>query len=951
MRLKHLNMKQRKVLLIGWDAGDWNVARPLMEQGKMPALKRLVDEGVWGNLATIQPVLSPMLWTSISTGKRAWKHGIHGFSEPCPATGGIRPITNLSRKTKAVWNIFNQQGWKSNVIGWWPSQPAEPINGVMVSNHFQQAVKNVDEAWPMRAGTVHPKHLEEPLKEMRVHPAELQNEHILPFIPKAAEVDQDKDQSMASCAKIIAEVSGIHAAATACMQLEPWDFMGVYYDGIDHFGHGFMKYHPPRQPWVDEGKFELYKDVIEAGYRYHDMMLGVLLELAGEDTTVMLVSDHGFEPGNLRPQSLPNEPAGPAAEHSPYGMFCLRGPGIQQGERIYGASLLDIAPTLLHLYGLPVGRDMDGKVLVNCFETEQEVQFIDSWDEREGPHDSGQHPQGAQLDVAESRESLKQLVELGYIDEPNPDRGVAIDETIRELQYNLAQAYMDGGRYVEAADILEKQWQRWPEESRFGTKLLACWLALENGAKARATLELQIERKQAAAKAAVAELKQIQDDLQQKEADGVKQAEAKGETYQPEELPRATQQKIRHLTGQSRTNPHAMAYLQGCVLALEGQFEAAIEALKAAEKVQMANRPSLYAKMGEVYTSLENWEDAERCYRKVLEIQPNNHDAYLGLAQVSLKRGFHFNAAGEALASLELIFHNPKAHMIYGSALMALGKPKMAEKTLLTAVAQNPNYIPALQCLETLYGKVLQQPAKAATYRDGVQAARARIAALKTGAPAASEPLSEFPEMPALRGRIQRPTSQTLVVVSGLPRSGTSLMMQMLAAAGLNLVTDQSRAADASNPKGYYEDDRVKQLPGATDRSWLSDCAGQAIKIVAPLLDYLPQDLPCRVIFMQRAPAEIITSQRTMLQRNGKLGAASSDASLARAYAAQLENASRLMQTRDTIEVLPIRHQDALNDPQAVVQQVLDFLQLDGDVGAMVQTVDADLHRVKIPTA
>ena len=105
--------------------------------------------------------------------------------------------------------------------------------------------------------------------------------------------------------------------------------MAVYYDGIGHFGHGFMKYHPPRQPWVGEKDFELYKDVIEAGYRYHDMMLDVLMQLAGEDTTIMLISDHGFEPGNLRPQSILNESAGPAAEHSPYGIFCMSGPGIQ----------------------------------------------------------------------------------------------------------------------------------------------------------------------------------------------------------------------------------------------------------------------------------------------------------------------------------------------------------------------------------------------------------------------------------------------------------------------------------------------------------------------------------------------------------------------------------------------------------------------------------------------
>ncbi|HKK30392.1 MAG TPA: alkaline phosphatase family protein, partial [Alphaproteobacteria bacterium] len=129
--------RAKKVLLIGWDAADWKVAAPMMDAGEMPNLAKLVSSGVMGNMATLFPVLSPMLWTSIATGKRAHKHGIHGFSEPDPQSGGVRPITNLSRKVKAVWNILNQNGLKSNVVGWWPSNPVEPIDGVMVSNLYQ----------------------------------------------------------------------------------------------------------------------------------------------------------------------------------------------------------------------------------------------------------------------------------------------------------------------------------------------------------------------------------------------------------------------------------------------------------------------------------------------------------------------------------------------------------------------------------------------------------------------------------------------------------------------------------------------------------------------------------------------------------------------------------------------------------------------------------------------
>ena len=149
----------RKVLLIGWDAADWKIIHPLLDAGKMPHLEKLINKGVMGNLATLYPELSPMLWTSIATGKRAFKHGIYGFTEPDPHSGGIRPITNLSRKTKAIWNILSQTGRKCNVVGWWPSHPAEPINGVMVSNQYQRAVAPIDKPWPVRPGTVYPKRL------------------------------------------------------------------------------------------------------------------------------------------------------------------------------------------------------------------------------------------------------------------------------------------------------------------------------------------------------------------------------------------------------------------------------------------------------------------------------------------------------------------------------------------------------------------------------------------------------------------------------------------------------------------------------------------------------------------------------------------------------------------------------------------------------------------------
>jgi predicted AlkP superfamily phosphohydrolase/phosphomutase len=316
----------RKVMLVGWDAADWKMIHPLMDWGLMPATKRLVEGGVMASLTTLSPVLSPMLWTSIATGKRPYKHGILGFSEPTPDGTAVQPVSGLSRKTKAVWNILNQIGKRSIVVGWWPSHPAEPINGVMVSNRYHQAPRSPQAAWPMAKGTVHPPELAKDLAALRFHPREVTEEHIRPFIPHAERIDQDRDRRLDMCLRTIAECTTVHACATHLLANEAWDFAAIYYDAIDHFGHGFMKYHPPRQPFVSEDDFEIYKNVVAAGYVYHDLMLMRLLELAGPETTVILISDHGFHPDHLRPHGIPAEPAGPAVEHRDLGIFAMAGP-------------------------------------------------------------------------------------------------------------------------------------------------------------------------------------------------------------------------------------------------------------------------------------------------------------------------------------------------------------------------------------------------------------------------------------------------------------------------------------------------------------------------------------------------------------------------------------------------------------------------------------------------
>src|ERR1700685_3891820 len=482
----------KKVLLIGWDAADWKIINPLLDQGLMPTLDDFVNHGVIGNSATLGPILSPMLWNSIATGKRPDKHGIFGFMEPDPQSGGVRPVTSTSRKVKAIWNILTQRGYKTHVLGWFAGHPAEPINGISVSDLYPHAFAPPDNAapenaWPLPPGAVHPENMRETFAALRMHPAEVTEAAILPWIPRAAEIDQEKDKRLESFAKILAENCSIHNVATWILQNEPWDFMAVYYNGIDHFCHGFMHYHPPRMEGIPEDRFEIYKDVVNGAYRFHDMMLQTLLDLAGPDTTVLLVSDHGFHSDHLRPVGIPKEPAGPAIQHRPFGVVCMKGANIKQDERVYGATLLDVTPTILTLFGLPVGEDMDGRVLVQAFEETPAIQRIPSWESEAG--ECGMHPADLRMDPAAAQAVLQQFVALGYIQPLSEDQEKAVAVAVREQEYNLSRAYLDSRRHAEAMAILEELVKEWPDEARFMQYLAQSYLALGKRAEAKELLQ------------------------------------------------------------------------------------------------------------------------------------------------------------------------------------------------------------------------------------------------------------------------------------------------------------------------------------------------------------------------------------------------------------------------------------------------------------------------------
>ncbi|MDP4662656.1 MAG: alkaline phosphatase family protein [Salibacteraceae bacterium] len=871
-------MKAKRVLLIGWDAADWKIIDQLIAQGQMPTLQKMVENGVRGNLSTLDPVLSPMLWSSIATGKYADKHGIHGFTEPDYETGVVRPISSTSRKARAIWNILTQQDKKCNVFSWWPSNPAEPINGVMVSNLYQRANAPINKPWPMVPGTVHPKELTDHFASCRVHPDELTAEHILPFIPKAGEIDQEKDKRIAAFSKMLADAATVHSASTWALENTDWDFTAIYHDAIDHACHGFMKFRAPQLPGVPDDLFDFYKKAVDGMYQFHDMMLERTLNLVGPDTNVILISDHGFQSDHMRPLSLPKEPAGPAAEHRKHGVICCFGPDFKKGETVYGSSILDVCPTLLTLFGLPVGKDMDGSPLVQVFENTPVVKQIDSWEKVSGSF--GEHDKNLKISKEEALDAVKQLVELGYIDDPGEDMQKAMQNTDIELKYNLSKVYASTGRPEQALALL-KEINALKETYRFQIRIVDNLKRLERFDEAMEMLEL------------------------------IREQDKEGEKASSIDLIKAE------------------------ILKAKKEYQAALRIL-----VELLDRTkksvAVIKSLADCYAQMADWKEAEKAYRACLEL--DHHDATLhrGIALCMMNQKKYEGAIEHALTATELVYQFPTAHFVLGKSLYHFGEIEMAIRSLEVATSMRPSYTAPRILLENIYA---EHKIDRTTIFGDVNVEELDASSLDSKLIEQSKKASNAK---SYKGR----KLGEITVVSGLPRSGTSLMMQMLDAAGLDIYTDLVREADENNPKGFYEHEKVKGL--AKNNKWLQDANGKVVKIVSPLLRFLPPNFNYKVIIMKRDVREVTLSQHKMLVKAGKAEADKYPMKIEETLKKQYLNSIEWMKKQNYIEFIEIDFQEAVNNAEATANQVSAFLNQDFDANKMAQMADENLYRNRL---
>ncbi len=809
-----------------------------------------------------------------------------------PVSGRVRPVTSTSRRTKALWNILSQKGLRTNVVGWFGGHPAEPIRGLCVSDAFSRGFPAQNAPWPLLPGTVWPESIAADLAPLRIRPEEIDAEIFRLFIPRLDDIDRTKPNLLPMLAKLLAECFTTHNAATWVMEHSPWDFMAVYYIGIDHFSHGFMNFHPPKPGWVDEKDFELYRDVVNGGYRLMDLFLARLLELAGPDTSVLLLSDHGFHSDHLRPARIARVPTGPSAQHRALGVLALAGDGIRQDERIYGVNLLDVAPTVLAMFGLPAGEDMPGRVLAEAFEETPVLDRIPGWDLVEG--ESGSHPAGYNPPPDDNDRLIEQFVALGYIAAQPEDRDLAAAESRRETKFNLARVHISTWHFEEALPMLEELAADVPERGDFALSLADCQLRLG-----------------------------LYDEAEASVAQALKS--------QPQsELP-------------EKASPVA-SLIRGKIAFERRRYRASVEHFLEAERCGPRNS-EVCTNIGLAWLRLRRWKDAERALGKALEIDPHSAVAHQGMANVRLRQGRVREAAECALTSIACRHDLPLSHFWLGVALVRLGDRKRAIQAFETSLSLHPPLRISHKMLGRLYGVTPEgdahRRAAGEFYRLWKQEAE-RVA--KTREEARQRAISR-----ALEARIadsnqgvQGPALE-FIVVSGLPRSGTSLMMQMLGAGGLDVKTDGERKADQDNPEGYYEWEAIKKV--GTRPEILLDAEGKVIKVISMLLPSLPARHRYKVIFMDRPIGEVVDSQMRLRNARGTGLPEGNAGKMAELLDAHRSEILRGLKNAPGFEVLVVDYSELVLSPETWLPRIQAFVGPLPSPDAMGKAIKPELYR------
>lgn len=448
---------ERRVLVLGIDGMDPQTIDLMMAEGLLPNFARLRQQGAYGRLESQKPILSPIIWTTIATGKTADLHGIGHFVAQS-ATGEQLPVTSQMREVKAIWNIASDAGRQVATVGWWATWPPEEVNGSVVSDHtayhflFEEGLTGGESKADSGGQKTHPPELLDRIEPLLRRPADLTHDELKDFVNVPAEElakPFDFQDDLAHFRWALATAKSYRDIGLELWRKDRPDLQLVYIEGTDStshlFGHLFRA----------EGlggelarQQERYGDTVEQIYQFADRLLGEYMDALDSNSVLMVLSDHGFELGALHddPSYLRDMRRVSEKFHRLHGILYMYGDGVKPGAKIQDASILDVAPTILSVLGLPAAKDMPGRVLTEAMIEGAEIERVASYESGERRVGGGAS-QSAEISQAQ----LEHLRSLGYIGN-NGESTTSSPKGDR----NLAAIQFQQGNYREAAKLYKE---------------------------------------------------------------------------------------------------------------------------------------------------------------------------------------------------------------------------------------------------------------------------------------------------------------------------------------------------------------------------------------------------------------------------------------------------------------------------------------------------------------
>ncbi|MBK5260059.1 MAG: alkaline phosphatase family protein [Thermoanaerobaculia bacterium] len=339
-----------RVAVFAIDGADWDLIQELANDGRIPNIAALVRNGTTASLQTIQPTVSPLVWTTLATGVSPDRHGVIDF------LAGVAPVDSNTRRSPAVWEIAEAFGRPAVVGNWWTAWP--PMEGETVV--FDTPVQLLDDA-------IYPASAAPRMQSALVPVSTIGSEQVRRFLNiTGAEYDQ------AVAANNPADPVNIFRGVLAKTWTDHRTAMNLYrdkaplllmmsYEGTDVANHLFAPYHPPYREGISQEQYRKYWPTVANYYSEIDRLIGEWMQVLSEDTTVMIVSAHGFRWGKPRPRV---QPVGRAAlsDHRNPGVFIAYGNHVAPNRGSHTISIYDLTPTILAILGLPASGDMQGTV-------------------------------------------------------------------------------------------------------------------------------------------------------------------------------------------------------------------------------------------------------------------------------------------------------------------------------------------------------------------------------------------------------------------------------------------------------------------------------------------------------------------------------------------------------------------------------------------------------------